>query len=71
MTSKKINAFYELGIKNGALGGKLVGARGGGFIMFYCEKNKANLRKAMEKVGLKEMPFRFDKEGCKIIYQGR
>ena len=71
MTSKKINAFYELGIKNGALGGKLVGAGGGGFIMFYCEKNKANLRKAMEKVGLKEMPFRFDKEGCKIIYQGR
>jgi len=71
MSSSEIDKYYELGLKNGAIGGKLVGAGGGGFIMFYCEKNKAKLRKAMEKVGLKEMPFRFDKEGCKIIYQGR
>ena len=71
MTSPKIDAFYELGIKNGATGGKLVGAGGGGFILFYCEKNKVKLRNAMKKVGLKEMPFRFDSGGCKIIYQGR
>jgi len=71
MTSNKINSFYESGIKNGALGGKLVGAGGGGFLMFYCGDNKNKLRNAMEKAGLKELPFRFDREGCKIIYQGK
>ena len=71
MTSDKIDSFYELGINNGALGGKLVGAGGGGFLLFYCENNKDKLRAAMKGAGLKEMPFRFDKEGCKIIYQGR
>ena len=71
MTSNKIDSIYELGIRNGALGGKLVGAGGGGFLMFYCESNKDKLRGAMEKEGLKELPFRFDREGCKIIYQGK
>ena len=71
MTSNKIDSIYELGIKNGALGGKLVGAGGGGFILFYCETNKNKLREVMKKAGLKELPFRFDKEGCKIIYQGK
>jgi D-glycero-alpha-D-manno-heptose-7-phosphate kinase len=71
MSSNKIDLFYELGIKNGAIGGKLVGAGGGGFLMFYCEENKSKLRGAMEKSGLKEVPFRFDREGCKIIYNGK
>lgn len=70
MSSDDINKFYEIALKNGATGGKIVGAGGGGFLMFYCENHKGKLREAMQQLGLKEMPFRFDKEGCKIIYQG-
>lgn len=71
MTSPEIDNYYSIGIKNGAVGGKLVGAGGGGFLLFYCDKNKKQLREAMEKLGLKEAPFGFDTEGCKIIYEGR
>ena len=71
MSSEDIDKYHELGMKNGAIGGKLVGAGGGGFLMFYCENNKRQLRDAMEKEGLKELPFRFDMDGCKVIYEGR
>ena len=56
-----------MGLKNGALGGKLVGAGGGGFLMFYCEDNKDKLRKTMAKEGLREVRFGFEPEGSKII----
>lgn len=69
MTNKKIDDLYEIGLREGALGGKLVGAGGGGFLMFYCEGNKERLREAMEREGLKELKFNFDHEGCKIIYK--
>jgi D-glycero-alpha-D-manno-heptose-7-phosphate kinase len=62
----EIDEWYELGMKNGALGGKLVGAGGGGFLMFYVE-NKKQLRAAMMGVGLQEVRFRFDFDGSKII----
>ncbi len=71
MTSPEIDNYYAVGLKNGAVGGKLVGAGGGGFLLFYCDKNKKQLREAMEKLGLKETPFGFDMEGCKIIYEGK
>jgi len=71
MSSNEIDQYYELGLKNGALGGKLVGAGGGGFILFYCDNNKRQLRQAMEKAGLKELQFKFDMDGCKVIYDGR
>ena len=71
MTSSEIDDYYSEALKNGAVGGKLVGAGGGGFLLFYCDKNKKQLREAMEKLGLKEAPFGFDMEGCKIIYEGR
>lgn len=71
MTSPEIDKSYEAALKNGAIGGKIVGAGGGGFLMLYCEGHKEKLREAMNKLGLKEMPFRFDSEGCKILYQGR
>jgi D-glycero-alpha-D-manno-heptose-7-phosphate kinase len=71
MSCNKIDSIYELGIKNGALGGKLIGAGGGGFLLFYCENKKDELRDAMKKEGLKELNFKFDHEGCKIIYQGK
>jgi D-glycero-alpha-D-manno-heptose-7-phosphate kinase len=51
---------------NGAIGGKLVGAGGGGFLMFYAHE-KTRLRHAMREKGLKEVRFRFDFEGTRII----
>jgi D-glycero-alpha-D-manno-heptose-7-phosphate kinase len=66
MSNPKIDEWYELGMKNGAVGGKLVGAGGGGFLMFYAaDRNK--LRHAMSKAGLEEVRFGFDFEGTKVI----
>ena len=66
MSNPQIDDWYELGIKNGAIGGKLVGAGGGGFLMFYAsDRNK--LRHSMAKAGLEEVRFRFDYEGTKIM----
>ena len=66
MSNSKINEWYELGRANGAIGGKLVGAGGGGFLMFYAE-NKSRLRETMRREGLEEVRFRFDFEGTKIL----
>ena len=63
----KINRWYEIAKENGAIGGKLMGAGGGGFFVFYCESGKDKLRKAMVAEGLKEEPFHFDLEGVKVI----
>jgi D-glycero-alpha-D-manno-heptose-7-phosphate kinase len=66
MSNPKIDEWYALGMKNGAIGGKLVGAGGGGFLMFYAaDRNK--LRHAMSKAGLEEVRFRFDFEGTKVV----
>jgi D-glycero-alpha-D-manno-heptose-7-phosphate kinase len=62
----QIDNWYGLGIQNGALGGKLVGAGGGGFLLFYAEDH-ARLRAAMAKAGLAEVRFRFDWEGTKVL----
>lgn len=67
ITNPVIDAWYELAMANGALGGKITGAGGGGFLTLYCEKNKAGLREAMRKAGLRELNFRFDFEGCKVM----
>jgi D-glycero-alpha-D-manno-heptose-7-phosphate kinase len=66
MSNPKINEWYDLATANGALGGKLIGAGGGGFLMFYAE-DKAKLRHAMRQSGLKEVRFRFDFEGTKLV----
>lgn len=66
MSNSKINEWYEIGMKNGAIGGKLVGAGGGGFLMFMAD-NKSKLSKALSNVGLQEVRFRFDFEGTKIM----
>jgi D-glycero-alpha-D-manno-heptose-7-phosphate kinase len=66
MSNPQIDEWYELGRKNGALGGKLVGAGGGGFLMFYTE-DPSKLRRAMTNAGLSEVRFRFDFEGTKVI----
>ena len=66
MSNPQIDEWYELGRKNGAIGGKLVGAGGGGFLMFYTE-NRNRLRQAMAHAGLEEVRFRFDFEGTKVL----
>jgi D-glycero-alpha-D-manno-heptose-7-phosphate kinase len=66
MSNAKINEWYDLAMANGALGGKLIGAGGGGFLMFYAE-DKAKLRHALRSAGLKEVRFRFDFEGTKLL----
>ncbi|MGA2937186.1 MAG: galactokinase [Syntrophobacteraceae bacterium] len=68
MSNDSINEWYETARANGALGGKLVGAGGGGFFMFYAQ-DKAKLRKAMREIGLPEVRFRIDFEGTKVIAQ--
>lgn len=68
ISNPQVDEWYELGRANGALGGKLVGAGGGGFLMFYAE-DKVSLRRAMWEAGLQEVRFRFDFEGTKVIIQ--
>jgi len=67
MSNAHIDEWYELGRRNGAIGGKLVGAGGGGFLMFYSEDHR-RLRAAMSKAGLEEVRFRFDFEGTKVLF---
>ena len=62
MSNPKIDEWYALARENGAIGGKLVGAGGGGFLMFYTE-DREKLKEAMAAVGLEEVRFRFDFEG--------
>ncbi len=59
--------IYETAKQNGALGGKISGAGGGGFFLFYTEENHSKLREAMRKLNLREMRYRFDLEGTKVI----
>lgn len=66
MSNPQIDAWYELGMQNGAVGGKLVGAGGGGFLMFMADDH-IRLRKAMAGAGLEEVRFRFDFEGTKVL----
>jgi D-glycero-alpha-D-manno-heptose-7-phosphate kinase len=62
----QIDELIQLGILNGALGGKLIGAGGGGFILFYAG-NRSDLRRAMSQVGLEEIHFRFDYQGSSVL----
>jgi D-glycero-alpha-D-manno-heptose-7-phosphate kinase len=68
MSTGPIDEYYELARKNGALGGKLIGAGGGGFLMFYTE-DKTRLRRVMCEAGLREVRFRFDFEGTRVLAQ--
>lgn len=68
MSNNHIDQWYQLARQNGALGGKLIGAGGGGFLIFYAD-DKVRLRRAMREAGLQEVRFRFDFEGTKLIAQ--
>jgi len=62
-----IDRWYDMARANGAIGGKIMGAGGGGFFMFYCEDSKERVRAALAEEGLVEMRFRFEFEGCKVL----
>jgi len=69
ITTSEIDGLYSKGIRAGARGGKLLGAGGGGFLLFFCEPEKqASLRRAM--AGTMEIPFSFEPQGSKVIYVG-
>jgi D-glycero-alpha-D-manno-heptose-7-phosphate kinase len=67
MSNSRIDAWYDVALNNGALGGKLMGAGGGGFFLFMTKpERRKSLRKILEKAGLRYMPFAFDMEGAKV-----
>lgn len=67
ISNDSIDALYERGIAAGALGGKLLGAGGGGFLVFYAEPDaQASVRKAMSN--LLYIPFEFEKDGTSVVY---
>ena len=66
ISNPQIDKWYSLALSNGAVGGKLVGAGGGGFLMFYAT-DRGRLREAMAREGLEEVRFRFDFEGTKVV----
>jgi D-glycero-alpha-D-manno-heptose-7-phosphate kinase len=66
MTNPQIDEYYQLARDNGALGGKLIGAGGGGFLMVYSE-DKTRLRHALLEAGLREVRMRFDFEGTMLV----
>ena len=66
MSNDAIDDYYSLAMKSGALGGKLIGAGGGGFLLLYTEQ-KTGLRRAMTEAGLREVRVRFDFDGTRVV----
>ena len=68
ITNPLIDRYYNLALKSGALGGKILGAGGGGFLLFYCEHNKQNsVIKNLKS--LRHVPFGFESQGTRIVYR--
>ncbi|MDA4112346.1 MAG: galactokinase, partial [Thaumarchaeota archaeon] len=68
MTNNSVDKWYSIARQNGANGGKLIGAGGGGFLMVYCDNGRQRLRSALSGEGLVEFRVRFDFEGSKVMY---
>ena len=66
MTNSLIDNAYSVALKNGAVGGKLVGAGGGGFLMFYSN-DPERLRRCMSKLEMEEVRFKFDFQGTSVV----
>ena len=67
MSNPMFDEIYEIAKQKGALGGKISGAGGGGFFLFYVEKNHIEFKHVMKKLELREMRYRFDFEGTKVL----
>lgn len=67
MSNPEFDKLYSLAMENGASGGKISGAGGGGFFTFYVSENHKKFKEAMKAAGLREMRYRFDFEGSKVI----
>src|SRR5262249_44584375 len=67
ISNRQIDDWYDLAKQSGAIGGKISGAGGGGFLMLYCEESKPRVREAMCRAGLRELRFRFEHEGSKVM----
>jgi len=68
MTDDSLDSVYDDARRAGALGGKLIGAGGGGFFMFYVRpENKRSVWETLSKRGLRPLRFRFDLDGARII----
>lgn len=67
MSNPRFDEIYNIAKANGALGGKISGAGGGGFFVFYVEEGHTKFREVMKKSGLREMRYRFDFEGTKVL----
>jgi D-glycero-alpha-D-manno-heptose-7-phosphate kinase len=67
MSNPRFDEIYEIAKENGALGGKISGAGGGGFFVFYIEQEHTKFREVMKKLRLREMRYRFDFEGTKVL----
>jgi D-glycero-alpha-D-manno-heptose-7-phosphate kinase len=68
ITNPEIDELYEKAIEAGAIGGKLLGAGGGGFFLFYCPQEKQAVLN--NSLGLRPLPFTFDYDGTSVIYIG-
>lgn len=68
ISNPQIDAAYERAMQSGALGGKLLGAGGGGFLLFYCEPQRQ--QELRSRIGLKEFSFRFERDGTSVVYIG-
>lgn len=68
ISNAEIDQAYETAMKYGAMGGKLLGAGGGGFLLFYCEQEKQDLLR--ENIGLREFDFTFEQDGASVVYIG-
>lgn len=68
ISNLKIDEWYDIGLRNGALGGKLLGAGGGGFLLFYCPKDRQE--RLEETLGLEKFDFSFEHDGSSVIYIG-
>jgi D-glycero-alpha-D-manno-heptose-7-phosphate kinase len=68
ISNSRINTLYEIATRNGAMGGKITGAGGGGFLLLFCEpQRQQNVRQALAAEGLKEMTFTFDFQGAQVL----
>ncbi|MFA6436782.1 MAG: galactokinase [Candidatus Paceibacterota bacterium] len=67
MSNPRFDKIYNIAKENGALGGKILGAGGGGFFIFYIEKKQSEFRKVIKELGLREMEYAFDFEGTKVL----